>query len=366
MKIAQRMQDIDSSGIRRVFDLAASLKDPVNLSIGQPHFPVPESLKQGLITAVQEDRNGYTRTQGIADLCARVRERYRSLYDFQSESVMITSGVSGGLLLAFMVLLDPGDEVLIPDPYFVMYPHLARLAGGKPVYYNTYPDFRINEQQIRSCITERTRFILVNSPNNPTGAVLPGEDLKMIVRMADEHGLVILSDEIYDEFSYDGAFTSMAECTDKALILNGFSKSSAVTGWRVGYALGPDQIIKEMIKLQQYTFVCAPSMVQYAMLQYSQTDPSIFMRDYRKKRDMIFEGLSGSFKLIKPGGAFYAFPKVPEKYSSATEFVTEAVKKNLLIIPGNVFSEKDTHFRLSFAAEEEVLKRGIGILNSLA
>jgi len=368
IKIADRMSKIDSSGIRKVFNLAAKIDSPINLSIGQPDFKVPERIKRTAIKAIRSDKNSYTVTQGIFELNSLVKEIYKKRYNFNSESSIITSGVSGGLLLALMALVDPGDEVLMPDPGFVMYKHLVNLLSGVPVFYETYPDFRINREQFSKLFTKKTKVLIVNSPSNPTGMILPAEDLIFIAKVAKENNVFIISDEIYDDFSYDEPYRSICEFCDKdnLLILNGFSKSLAITGWRVGYALGPDKIISEMIKLQQYSFVCAPSFAQYALLEFLKVDRKNLISSYKKKRDIIYEGLKDNFNLVKPKGAFYAFPEKPERFSSSSLFVEEAIKQKVLIIPGNVFSERDTHFRISFAADNKILIKGIEILNNIA
>lgn len=365
--IAQRMKNIDSSGIRKVFNLTTSMKDPVNLSIGQPDFPVPEVIKKEAINSILSNRNAYTLTQGIPELRKWVEDLYLFRYQYKAEASIITSGVSGGLMLAIMALINPGDEVLIPDPFFVMYKHLVNLFNGVPVFYDTYPDFRIHKDRIESKITSRTKVILINTPSNPTGAVLHPDDLNVIANIAATHGLIVISDEIYENFTYDSEYNSICEyMKDNLIILNGFSKSASITGWRLGYALGPRRVLDEMIKVQQYSFVCAPSFAQYAILKYGEVDKGKILKDYREKRDIIYSGLKDRFEMNRPEGAFYMFPKVPKKYKNASEFCEKAIANNMLIIPGNVFSETDTHFRISFAADNKVLERGVKILNSLA
>jgi len=369
MRIADRMKKIDSSGIRKVFNLAAQIEDPVNLSIGQPDFSVPQGIKEEAVRAIMADKNSYTLTQGIPELKALVEKIYRDKYGFKAEGSVITSGVSGGLLLALMVIVNPGDEVLIPDPSFVMYKHLVNLMGGVPVFYDTYPDFKIRPKELESKITERTRLMIVNSPSNPTGAVLQADDLKLIAGLAGKHGFYVITDEIYDDFVYDADYHSLCEYPEgreNLLVLNGFSKSVSITGWRVGYALGPADVINEMIKLQQYSFVCAPSFAQYALLKLLEVDRSGYRDEYRKKRDFIYGSLKDRFQVVRPGGAFYIFPEAPACYKSASEFVEKAIGRKVLVIPGNVFSERDTNFRLSFAASDRTLERGVKILNELA
>lgn len=362
--IADRMQHIEASGIRKVFELARSLKDPINLSIGQPHFDVPEAIKAAAIAAIERGHNAYTVTQGISELRAKIAADVRQRYGHTDREVLITSGTSGGLLLALMVTVNPGDEVIVFDPYFVMYPHLVHLAGGTPVFIDTYPDFTIDVDRVRAAITPRTKVIIVNSPANPSGVVLPSDSVRDLARLAQQAGILLLSDEIYSVFCYDGAFHSPAEFNEEAVVFNGFSKAYGMTGWRLGYAHGPQHVIEEMTKLQQFSFVCAPSMVQHAGVVALDTDVSGFVADYHHKRDMILNGLSEHFEIVKPGGAFYMFPKAP--WGTGTEFVQEAIRNSVLVIPGNVFSRRDTHFRISFAADDRTLERGIEVLNRLA
>ena len=362
--IAARMAKIDSSGIRKVFDLAASLQNPINLSIGQPDFDVPDPVKEAAIRAIREGKNRYTVTQGIPQLRQVLQDLLRREKGIEAEHIFITSGVSGALMLACLVLIDPGDEVLIPDPYFVMYKHLVNLAGGAPRFIDTYPDFKLTAERVRPHLTARTKLLLVNSPANPTGTVLDREELTALAALAREHDLLVISDEIYDAFSYDGPLQSMAPLYEKTLLVGGFSKSHAMTGWRLGYATGPADVIAEMTKLQQFSFVCAPSFAQAAGVEALTVDTSDHVETYRRKRERVLDGLSGRFEVEKPGGAFYVFPKVP--WGTDEEFVAEAIRNELLIIPGSVFSEKHTHFRLSYAASDETIDRGIEVLRRLA
>jgi aspartate aminotransferase/aminotransferase len=362
--IAERMRHIESSGIRKVFELARSLPDPVNLSIGQPDFDVPEPIKAAAHAAIDRGANSYTITQGIPELRAKIAADIRARYRHADREVFITSGTSGGLVLALCCTVNPGDEVIVFDPYFVMYPQLIALAGGKTVYVDTYPDFRIDPDRVRAALTPRTKAILVNSPANPTGAVHSREVLRDLAHVARERGVLLVSDEIYRAFCYDEPFVSPAEFNEDVLVIDGFSKTYGMTGWRLGFAHGPRRLIEEMTKLQQFTFVCAPSIVQHAGVVAWDYDASGFVADYRRKRDRIWEGLKDRYELARPQGAFYAFPKAPRGSGSA--FVAEAIRNNLLLIPGNVFSARDTHFRLSYAADERTLDRGIDILNRLA
>jgi len=256
--IADRMHRIDASGIRKVFDLAASMQRPINLSIGQPHYDTPQPVKDALCKAVQEGRNAYSQTQGIAPLLKVLQADVDSRYNHSDRQVFVTSGTSGGLVLALFTLLNPGDEVIVFDPWFVMYRHLTTLAGGTVVPVSTYPDFRIRIEDVRRAITPRTRLIIFNSPANPTGIVATAEETQAIAELAAEHDIALISDEIYRSFVYDREFTSPATWNDRTIVIDGFSKSHSMTGLRLGFMHGPKYLIQQMLKLQQFTFVCAP------------------------------------------------------------------------------------------------------------
>ena len=278
------------------------------------------------------------------------------------------------LLLALLTVVGPGDEVLIPDPYFVMYRHLVTLAGGKPVYVDTYPDFQTTAARIEPLITERTKLLLFNTPSNPTGVVATDRACQDVVKLCERKNILLLSDEIYDEFCYEKILRhgqtrcpSPAAYSSNMLLLRGFSKTYGMTGWRLGWAAGPRPIIEQMTKLQQYSFVCAPSMVQVAGVEALDIDMKQPVDRYRQKRDRVVEKLRGTYELTTPGGAFYAFPKVPEKLGiTASQFVERAIARSLLIIPGSVFSSRDTHFRISYACDDAMLDRGLDILLDLA
>jgi aspartate aminotransferase/aminotransferase len=365
--ISQRALGVDASGIRKVFDLAAKMKDPINLSIGLPDFDVPAPVKEAAIESIRSGQNRYTQTQGIAALRERLRKELSTEIGRDVGEVLITSGVSGGLLLAILSTIDPGDEAIFLDPYFVMYKHLLTMAGGKSVIVDSYPNFRFHADRVEAAITPRTKLLILNSPSNPTGVVMTEAEVQAAVEVARKHNLLILSDEIYEPFLYDMArgLPSAAKTYENTLILRGFSKSHAMTGWRLGYAAGPEAVVSQMTKLQQYTFVCAPSPLQYAALAAMDVNMSDAVTAYRRKRDIAFETLSRSFEVVKPAGAFYIFPKAPTG-QTASDFVARAIDNNVLIIPGNVFSERDTHFRISYATTDERLQQGCEILCKLA
>ncbi len=374
--ISARARAIDVSGIRRVFELGATLADPINLSIGQPDFPVPEPIKEATIAAVRSDRNGYTLTQGAPELREAISRRIADDVGWSVPSddmdLLITSGTSGGLLLAFLALLDPGDEVIIPDPYFVIYPALAEICGARAVYCDTYPDLRMTAERVAPLFTERTRLVLVNSPGNPSGVVLGGAELAALARLCEERGVLLVSDEIYDEFTYpesreDGRCPSPARASRNVLLVRGFGKTYGCTGWRMGFVAGPTAVTRQMAKLQQYTFVCAPSMAQVGLSRAFDVDMSAHVDAYRRKRDRVLDAFDGVAEVVFPGGAFYAFVEIPTRLGlSGTAFAERAIERNLLVIPGAIFSRRDTHIRLSYATSDENLDRGLSVLCEMA
>ena len=373
--LSHKARSIDASGIRKVFDLAAHLKDPINLSIGQPDFPVPEVLKRAAIAAIEGNHNGYTQTQGCAPLLGAIWDRLGQEVGWRRDdkalSAIVTSGTSGALLLAMMCLLDADDEAIVPDPYFVMYPQLGTLTGGRMVLCDTYPDFRMTAERIERAITPRTKCVLLNSPGNPTGVVLSSREIADIVDLCRAKGIVLLSDEIYDEFTFsdareDDRFPTPARFTRDCLLIRGFGKTYGCTGWRLGYVAGPHDLVQSMAKLQQYTYVCAPSMAQHAAAHAYEVDMRPWVDRFETRRDMVLAAFDGLAQVARPGGAFYAFVEVPPALGmTGAQFVEHAIARNVLVIPGCVFSTRDTHFRLSFAAPEAKLAEGLLVLASI-
>ncbi len=362
--IADRTRKFESSGIRRLFELAAKLKDPINLSIGQPDFDVPDSIKEECIEAIRSGKNGYTPTQGIPQLQSELQRAVDQQYEHPDRTTLVTSGTSGGLLLALLAIVNPGDEVVIFDPYFVMYKALIEMVGGIPVVIDTYPDFRIDAAKVADAMTDRTKLVLLNSPANPTGIVSSRSEVENLAGLCQEKKVALISDEIYRTYCYDKSFVSAAEFYDQTLVIDGFSKSHGMTGWRLGFAHGPKELIDTMMKVQQYSFVCAPQPTQWAGLAALNSDNSPTVDAYRQKRDMLLDGLAGHYEIARPDGAFYVFPKVP--WGTCDEFVNAAIENNLLIIPGNIFSDRDTHFRISYAADNKTISRGIETLRRIA
>jgi aspartate/methionine/tyrosine aminotransferase len=371
--LADRTAKFDSSGIRKVFDLAAKMKNPINLSIGQPDFAVPDAIKDAAIAAIRDDKNGYSVTQGVPELRNRLQAKIDAELHHADRRVLVTSGTSGALVLCVLAMVNPGDEVIVFDPYFVMYPALIGMVGGKSVTIDTYPDFRIDAKKVAAAITPRTKMILLNSPANPTGAVATAAEVQSLAELAAKHNIALVSDEIYREFCYESPLDSPMRWNDQAIVVDGFSKTYGVTGWRLGFVHGPSAIIDKLTMLQQYTFVCAPHPLQSAAAAALDVDMSEHVSSYQRRRDLVISGLTESgYSVTNPGGAFYVFPQVPERtgkgsgtQETGSDFVTRAIENELLIIPGGIFSGRDTHFRISYAASEATIERGLAALAKL-
>ncbi len=394
--LSARSSLVPASPIRRIFELGKTLADPIDFSIGQPDFPVPEAIKRAAVEAISHDRNGYSVTAGVPELRARLTEFLQADLGWgfagagggaDGAAVTVTSGTSGALLSAFACLLNPGDEAVIPDPYFVSYPVWASLYGAKAVLCDTYPDarpdFKMTAERVERVLSPRTRLVLLNSPSNPAGTVLSERECRDLLDLCRAKNLILVSDEIYDEFTYADARTQRVDAmasrpggamrcpsparfpgaSEHVLLVRGFGKSYGVTGWRLGYAAGPGWLIEAMTRMQQYTFVCAPTPLQAGAVAALGTDLSPIVAEYAERRALVVGALGAVTTVPAIGGAFYAFPKVPERLGlTATELCERAAKQGLLVVPGCAFSARDTHLRLSFAAPVEKLRRGVGML----
>ncbi|MBI3396209.1 MAG: aminotransferase class I/II-fold pyridoxal phosphate-dependent enzyme [Spirochaetia bacterium] len=360
-KLADRMAKIDTSEIRRAFDLAAKLKNPINLSIGQPHYPMPEPIAEAIAKAVRDGKNAYTTTQGILPLRERIARKFKEENGFtaEPENILVSSGVSSLLYLLFSVLINPGDRILLTDPCFLIYKSLVDLFGAK---LETIPeDFDVS--QTESIPTAGLKLILYASPSNPSGYVMKKEQIRALGALADKSGALLVSDEIYELFDYDKAFQSAALVYPGTMTMMGFSKTYSMTGLRLAAATGPKDIIKAMTTLQQYTVVCAPSAVQWGGLAALDVDMAARVREYKENRDYMTDRLKGKLKFRMPQGAFYIFAELPEEDRS---FIDRAIKeKELLLVPGRIFSASTRHIRISFAASKDTLVRGSDALLQL-
>ncbi|HLO40698.1 MAG TPA: aminotransferase class I/II-fold pyridoxal phosphate-dependent enzyme [Phycisphaerales bacterium] len=390
--IARRSSSINGSGIRRVFEIGAKIQDKVDLSIGQPDFPVPEPIRAAAIRAIDSGKNGYPLTRGVPELREKLARALAADIGWKTSELpghadsgsglFVTSGTTGALMLASLALLDPGDEVIIPDPWFVLYPYMATFSNSVAVPCDTYPDFRMTAERVERLITPRTKMVVLNSPSNPAGVVSTEAECRDLLDLCRRRNIILLSDEIYDEFTYS-AFTTQEtadgaqkRCPSPArfpgaeenvLVVRGFGKTYGVTGWRLGHCAGPRKLIEEMIKLQQYMYVSAPHPLQWGVMEALDYDMSSHVAEYERRRTLVVERLSPYTEVPTPGGAFYAFPKVPDRLGFAPEeagekFFQKCITERVLIVPGKTFSRRDTHFRLSYATPIDKLERGLDAL----
>ena len=363
--VSRRAAAFDSSGIRKAFDLAARLEDPINLSIGQPDFEMPVAAREAAKSAIDAGKNGYTPTQGIAALRERLEATARRETGQPERRLCVTSGSSGALVLALMALVDPGDEVIVFEPAFLMYRPLVEFLGGCVVPIDTAPSFAIDVDRVAAAITPRTRVILLNTPANPTGFVAAADTVRDLAVLAEQRGVTLVSDELYRSYCYDAAFHSPALHSEQVVVIDGFSKSHAMTGWRVGWIHGPQAIINAVTMMQQYTFVCAPQPGQWAAIAALDCPMDVPLAECRRKRDKLMEGLRGHYDFVQPGGAFYLFPRAPG--GSGKAFAERAAaEEKLILVPGSVFGASDTHVRIAYTVNERTLDRGIAALQRLA
>ena len=367
MKVSDRLAAIPMSGIRKMFDLAKP--DSINLGLGEPDLEPPKEAIEGMNAAAVDGKNKYSPTAGIPELRDAIAERF-SRYNpgLSGRNVIVTPSGSTALLEMTQAFVDPGDEVLVPSPGFVIYAPHASLAGGKPVEYRlTEGDFQPDIDYIQDRITEKTKMIVVNNPSNPTGGVLSEESRKALADIAHDKDVMIMSDEVYESFVYEGRHQSFLPYLDRAVVVGGFSKMMAVTGWRLGFAIANEECMDALVKMQYH--VCAsPGMpAMYGVLNAMPSiDPYLenARATFKKRRDLISERINeiDGMSIIPPKGAFYAFPSFDLDMTSQ-ELANELVKAGLICTPGSAFGTfGEGHLRFSYAASEEKIDKGMDIL----
>ncbi len=357
------IRQVKPSGIRRFFDIANEMEDVISLSVGEPDFPTPWHIREEGIESLEKGRTRYTPNRGFVrlreEIAGFVRRHYQVEYD-PADQVLVTVGGSEAIDLALRCLLNPGDEVLIPEPCFVCYVPITQMAGGVPVTIETKPEdgFRLTVGELEEKVTPRTKVLVLPYPNNPTGAVLRREDLEEIAAFVREHDLLVVSDEIYASLTYGErehvSIASLPGMAERTILINGFSKSHSMTGWRLGYACGPAELIRLMTKLHQFAIMSAPTTSQYAAIEAMRNgdeDMAQMRRQYDMRRRLIVDGLNKmGLTCFEPQGAFYAFPSVKSTGLTSEEFCEQLIyAKRVAVVPGNAFGESGEGFvRISY------------------
>lgn len=374
--LAKKVVEIEPSGIRKFFDVVNEMKDAISLGVGEPDFDTPWRIREEGIYSLEKGRTFYTSNSGLKELkeeiCNYIQRKTSVVYDPKSE-VVVTVGGSEGIDIAMRAMLDPGDEVLIPQPSYVSYLPCAVLAGGVPVVIplQNKNEFKLTREELEAAITPRTKILVLPFPNNPTGSIMTREDLEPIAEVVKEHDLFVISDEIYSELSYQGEHVSIAEfpgLRERTIMINGFSKGFAMTGWRLGYACGPAEIIEQMIKIHQFAIMCAPTNSQYAAiegLRNCQPEVDEMREAYnQRRRFLMHEFRRIGLKCYEPYGAFYVFPDVSEFGMTSEEFATRFLEEErVAVVPGTAFGASGEGFiRISYAYSLEDLKVALGRL----
>jgi aspartate aminotransferase/aminotransferase len=366
MLFSKRAEDIRASGIRELFDRARRTPDAIDLSIGQAHFDVPDAIKEATINAIQLGCGGYGGTQGDPQLISATKQYLQDKYGLsKDEHVLMTSGATGAIVLALLALVEQGEEVLLPDPYFILYHRLIRLFGGTPVPYDLYPDFRLRVGEVVEQMSYRTRLLILNSPSNPTGATFTAAEIQTVAEACRQQGILVLSDELYEIFVYDTPHVSIKRFLGpESLLVGGFSKSYGMAGWRLGWAAGAPDLIDKMRTLQQFVYACPPTLVQKGSLAAFDVDMKPYVDDYRRKRDLMYNGLvEAGYSVVKPGGSFFIYPEAPG--GDDLEFCELALANKLIIVPGRNFSRRSSHVRVSIGAPDETIERGLEVFRKI-
>ena len=371
--VKQKVVDLPPSGIRKFFDLAASMEGCISLSIGEPDFVTPKLMMDAAIDSLNQGKTAYTSNAGLMELREEICN-YLKKYDLSYEAateVLVTVGASEAIDLAFRALVGEGDEVLIPDPSFVCYGPLATMAGATPVYLNTYEkdDFRLIAEELEAKITPNSKVLLLPYPNNPTGGIMSKEDYEPIAEVVKKHNLFVICDEIYSELVYGGekhfSFAALPGMKERSIVLNGFSKAFAMTGWRVGYACGPADVIAAITKIHQYGIMSAPTMGQYGALEglrNGDEEVAKMVASYDERRKVIVQGFRDmGLSCFEPKGAFYCFPCIKSTGMSSEEFVEQLLmEEKVAVVPGNAFGASGEGFiRCSYASSMENIKEAL-------
>lgn len=375
--LSSTIKTIQPSGIRKFFDIVSEMKDAISLGVGEPDFDTPWHIRDEGIYSIEKGRTFYTSNAGLKELKVEIARyldrRYGMTYDYNKE-IMVTVGGSEAIDIALRAMLDPGDEVIIPQPSYVSYVPCTVLAGGTPVIVELKEenDFRLTAEELEAVITPKTKILIMPFPNNPTGAIMEKADLEAIVQVVKEHDLFVISDEIYSELTYVDKHVSIASfpgMKERTVLINGFSKAYAMTGWRLGYACAPETILKQMLKIHQFAIMCAPTNSQYAAiegLRHCEDEVQQMRNAYnQRRRYLVNEFAKMKLECFEPFGAFYIFPSIKEFGMTSEEFAMRFLEEEkVAVVPGSAFGESGEGFlRVSYAYSLEDLKEAIGRLS---
>lgn len=368
--LSEVVQDIKPSGIRKFFDIVSEMKDAISLGVGEPDFDTPWHIRDEGIYALEKGKTFYTSNAGLKELREEIcnyQKRHQGIEYNPLNEVIVTVGGSEAIDIGLRAMINPGDEVIIPQPSYVSYEPCALLAGAKPVVINLKAEneFRLTEEELRNAITDKTKVLILPFPNNPTGAIMEREDLEKIARVIIENDIYVMSDEIYGALTYKGEHVSIASLDgmkERTILIDGFSKAYAMTGWRLGYACGPQEIIKQMTKIHQFAIMCAPTTSQYAAveaLKNGDEDVKIMRQSYNQRRRFLINAFKEmGLECFEPFGAFYVFPCIKEFGMTSEEFATRFLEEEkVAAVPGTAFGESgEGYLRISYAYSLEKLK----------
>ena len=372
-KLSTSVQSIAPSGIRKFFDIAAQMDDVISLGVGEPDFITPWSIRESCVYGLERGYTSYTANRGMPELRNEISRHYNRNFnlDYNPDTeILVTVGVSEALDIALRAVLNVGDEVLIPEPCYVSYQACTILAGGVPVPVSAKieNEFRITPEELEPHVTPKTKAILIGYPNNPTGAIMERRDLLKLAEFAEKHDLIVISDEIYGDLTYEGVhecFSALPKMRDRTILLNGFSKAYAMTGWRIGYALSNADFIGAMTKIHQYTMLCAPITAQVAAieaLKHGEKYMKKMVAEYDRRRNLIYDGLNKlGLKCFEPKGAFYIFPDITSSGMTAEDFAEKLIRaERVALVPGTAFGESGKgHVRCSYATSIEKISAAL-------
>ena len=373
-RLSPAVNAIAPSGIRKFFDIAAQMDDVISLGVGEPDFVTPWSIRESCVYGLEQGYTSYTANRGMPELRQEIvnlfKRRYDVDYDYNTD-VLVTVGVSEALDIAMRAILAPGDEVLIPEPCYVSYQACTILAGGVPVAVpaKIENEFRITPEELEEHVTPKTKALLIGYPNNPTGAIMTRKDLLAIADFAEKHDLIVISDEIYGDLTYGEeehvCFASLPRMKDRTIQLNGFSKAYAMTGWRIGYALGNPAVIAAMTKIHQYTMLCAPITAQIAAveaLRHGEKYMKKMVAEYDRRRRLIYDGfIKMGLECFEPKGAFYIFPSIKSTGYTSDEFAEKLLNaEHVALVPGSAFGKcGEGHVRCSYATSIDKISEAL-------